>query len=136
MGLISEVKKIAKKFGCRAILLYGNPAFYLKRGFEPAEKYGIRNSENMFADALHVYGLFAGALDGITGKYYENDVYYADEGEVKAFDKDFPFKEVVSGTPSQHIFLKYPLNAGRLKNSRSFSFYPVRSADEKNDSAA
>ena len=104
--LISEVKKIAKELGYRAILLYGNPAFYLKQGFEPAEKYGIRNSENMFADALHVYGLFAGALDGLTGKYYENDIYYTDEGEVKAFDKDFPFKEVVSGTPSQQYFLE------------------------------
>ena len=49
--LISEVKKIAKQSGYRAILLYGNPAFYLKQGFEPAEKYGIRNSENMFAAA-------------------------------------------------------------------------------------
>ena len=35
--LISEVKKIAKQSGYRAILLYGNPAFYLKQGFEPAE---------------------------------------------------------------------------------------------------
>lgn len=35
--LISEVKKIAKQSGYRAILLYGNPAFYLQQGFEPAE---------------------------------------------------------------------------------------------------
>lgn len=105
-GLISEVKKIAKKLGYRAILLYGNPVFYLKQGFEPAEKYGIRNSENMFAAALHVCGLFDGALNGINGKYHEDDVYYADEEAVKTFDKDFPFKEVVSGTPSQQYFLE------------------------------
>ena len=70
--LISEVKKIAKQSGYRAILLYGNPAFYLQQGFEPAEKYCIRNSENMFAAALHICGLSDGALDGINGKYYEN----------------------------------------------------------------
>lgn len=104
--LISEVKRIAKKSGYRAVLLYGNPAYYLKQGFEVAEKYGIRNSENMFAEALLVCGLYDGALGGLAGKYYESDVYHVDEAAVDVFDKGFPPKEKVSGTPSQQYFLE------------------------------
>lgn len=73
--LIAEVKRIASQSGRRAILLCGNPAFYRKQGFEAAEKYGIRNSENMFFDALHVFGLYEGALERLAGKYCENEIY-------------------------------------------------------------
>ena len=115
--LISEVKKIAKKLGYRAILLYGNPAFYLKQGFEPAEKYGIRNSENMFAAALHVCGLFDGALDGINGKYYEDEVYNVDDEDVRKFDKDFPPKKLISGTLSQQYFLEMSAKCKPYENN-------------------
>ncbi|MBQ8662201.1 MAG: GNAT family N-acetyltransferase, partial [Alphaproteobacteria bacterium] len=74
--------------------------------FEAAEKYGIRNSENMYAVALHVCGLYDGALDGIAGKYYENDIYHVDEADVAAFDRAFPPKEAAAGTPSQRYFLE------------------------------
>lgn len=105
-ALISEAKRAARELGYRAVLLYGNPAFYLKQGFEAAEKYGIRNSENMYAVALHVCGLYDGALDGIAGKYYENDIYHVDEADVAAFDRAFPPKEAAVGTPSQRYFLE------------------------------
>ena len=115
--LISEVKKIAKQSGYRAILLYGNPAFYLKQGFEPAEKYGIRNSENMFAAALHICGLSDGALDGINGKYYENEIYNVDDEAVKEFDKNFPPKKLISGTLSQQYFLEISAKCKPFKNN-------------------
>ena len=104
--LISEVKEIAHKLDYRAILLCGNPAFYTKRGFESAEKYGIRNSENMFAAVLHVCGLYDGALQGISGRYYEDCVYNVSEEAVREFDKNFPQKTPISGTPSQQYFLE------------------------------
>ena len=104
--LISEVKETARKLNYRAILLYGNPAFYTKHGFESAEKYGIRNSENMFAAALHVCGLYDGALQGISGRYYEDSVYNVSEEAVREFDKNFPPKTPISGTPSQQYFLE------------------------------
>ena len=104
--LISEVKEIAHKLKFRAILLYGNPAFYTQQGFESAEKYGIRNSENMFAAALHVYGLYDKALQGISGKYYESSVYNVSEEAAREFDKNFPPKTPITGTPSQQYFLE------------------------------
>ena len=72
--LISKVKEIARKLNYRAILLCGNPAFYTKQGFESAEKYGIRNSENMYAAAILICGLFDGDLQVISGRYYDNSV--------------------------------------------------------------
>ena len=104
--LIAQVKMIAKDLGYRAILLYGNPAFYTKQGFESAEKYKIRTSDNMFAAALHVCGLYDGALDNLAGKYYEDDIYNVDENAVSEFDKSFPPKTQISGTPSQQQFLE------------------------------
>lgn len=99
-ALISKLKAMAKERGFQAILLYGNPAFYTKQGFESAEKYCIRNSEDMFAPALHAYGLYDGALDNLAGKYLENSIYEFDEEDAHIFDKSFPPKTRVSGTPS------------------------------------
>ena len=79
---------------------------YEVQGFESAEKYGIRNSENMFAAALHVCGLYDGALQGISGRYYEDSVYNVSEEAVREFDKNFPPKTPISGTPSQQYFLE------------------------------
>ena len=104
--LIAHTKEIARKMGFRAILLCGNPAFYKKQGFIAAEHYGIRTAENMYADALHVCGLYDGALDGIAGRYYEDAVYKIDAAATAAFDKDFPPKEKIVGTPAQQYFLE------------------------------
>ncbi|UWO24006.1 GNAT family N-acetyltransferase [Marvinbryantia formatexigens] len=111
-GLIAEVKKLAGRMGCRAIILCGNPEYYAKQGFEPAERYGIRNAENMFADALQVYGLYEGALEGIAGKYFENEIYNVDADAAKKFDGSFLPKELLDNTPSQKAFLEI---AGRCR---------------------
>lgn len=105
-ALIAKVKEIAGRMGFRAILLCGNPAFYTLQGFIAAEWYKIRNSENMYADALHVCGLYKNALDGIAGLYYEDEIYNVDEKEAREFDKHFPYKEAIEGMPSQLYFLE------------------------------
>ena len=105
-AMIARVKAIARDMGFRAVLLCGNPAFYTKQGFVAAEQYGIRNSENMYADALHVCGLYDNALDGISGRYFEDEIYNVDEDAAREFDKLFPHKEAVEGTPSQLYFLE------------------------------
>lgn len=112
--LITETKKIAGKMGFRSILLCGNPDYYTKQGFEAAEKYGIRNSENMFADALHVYGLYEGALNNLSGIYYENNIYQVNPDAVNEFDKSFPPKIPLSGTPSQQSFLEIAARCRRI----------------------
>lgn len=102
--LIEQIKNIAKQMGFRGILLCGDPDYYTRQGFVPAENYHIRNAENMYADALHAYELYEGAFSQVSGCYYEDDIYNVDEDSVKEFDKQFPVKEIVYGTPMQKKF--------------------------------
>lgn len=102
--MIARTKEVAKELGYRGILLCGDPDYYTRQGFIAAEEYGIRNAENMYADALHACELYEGAFMGVQGRYYEDDIYNVDETLVKEFDKQFPSKEIVSGTAMQKKF--------------------------------
>lgn len=102
--LIDHTRNLAKCMGFRAILLCGDPDYYLRRGFVPAETLGIRTVDDMYADALHVCELYENALSDARGRYIENPVYNIDESQAIEFDKKFEPKELVVGTPSQKRF--------------------------------
>ena len=70
--LISRTRELARELGFRALLLCGDPDYYLYQGFVPAEMLGIRTADNMYAMALHVCELYDGALSGIRGRYVED----------------------------------------------------------------
>lgn len=50
--LIETSKKLAADMGADVIIIYGDPDYYSKTGFVPAETYGVRNGENQCAAAL------------------------------------------------------------------------------------
>ncbi len=102
--LIEHTRASAREMGFRAILLYGYPDYYLRQGFVPAETLGIRTADNMYAVALHACELYDNALSGIRGRYFEDKIYEVDKSAAAAFDKNFPPKELVAGTPSQRRF--------------------------------
>ncbi|MCD8069245.1 MAG: N-acetyltransferase [Lachnospiraceae bacterium] len=110
--MIARSKEIAKQLGYRAVLLCGDPDYYTRQGFVAAQVYDIRNSENMYADALHVCELYEDALPGVSGRYYEDEIYDVDAEEAERFDKSFPPKEIVKGTPAQY---KYESMVHRVK---------------------
>ena len=58
--LISRTRELARELGFRALLLCGDPDYYLYQGFVPAEMLGIRTADNMCAMALHVCELYDG----------------------------------------------------------------------------
>ena len=103
-SLISQSRELARRMGFRAILLCGDPDYYLRRGFVPAETYGICNSEGLYMEGLHACELYEGALADAEGRYHEDAIYDADEAAARAFDRQFPPKEIVVGTPSQRRF--------------------------------
>ena len=92
--------------GFRAIFLYGDPAYYSRHSFVAAEIFDIRTSDNMYAAALQVCELYENALSGITGRYFEDEVYALDETAAAKFDKGFTVKEKLEGTASQKRFLE------------------------------
>lgn len=102
--LIERTREVAREMGFRAILLCGDPDYYSRVGFVQAETLGIRTSENMYAAALHVYELYENALADAKGHYFEDDIYNVEEEAIAEFDKTFPAKEKISGTPSQKRF--------------------------------
>ena len=104
--LIEYTKELAREMGFRAILLYGDPAYYSRHGFVPAESFGIRTADNMYADALQAYELYAGALSGIKGRFVEDEIYNVDTNAAAEFDKSFPPKERVTGTRTQLRFIE------------------------------
>lgn len=102
--LIGHTRLMARQMGFRAILLCGEPRFYPRVGFIPAEKLGIRTADNFYLDALHVCELYETALKDAQGRYFEDEIYQIDPIAAAEFDKSFPPKELIVGTPSQKRF--------------------------------
>lgn len=102
--LIERARELAALQRYRAMLLCGEPKYYQKVGFTAAERFGIRTSGNKYFAALHACPLYAGALDRAAGRYFEDDVYLVDEAAAEIFDRQFPKKERVVGTPMQLRF--------------------------------
>ena len=88
-SLISQSREAARRMGFRAILLCGDPDYYLRRGFVPAETYGICNSEGLYMEGLHACELYEGALADAEGRYHEDAIYDVDEAAARAFDRQF-----------------------------------------------
>lgn len=103
--LIAESSARAAGLGLSAILILGDPAYYARFGFRPAEDYGIRNADGRYAAALQALELSSGALAGISGRYQEGAAYAIDPAAAEAFDMVFPKKEK-RVTPSQARFLE------------------------------
>lgn len=102
--LIEHARAAAAAQGYLAILLCGDPGYYLKMGFTAAERFGIRTSGNKYFVALHACPLCAGALENAAGRYFEDEAYLVDEVEAEAFDRQFPSKMRVVDTPAQRRF--------------------------------
>lgn len=102
--MIEYIRERAREMGFRAILLCGDPDYYSRLGFVSAESMGIRTADDMYAAPLQVFELREGALSGMKGRYIEAAVYDIDERGAAEFDRHFPVKETVTGTPSQKRF--------------------------------
>lgn len=103
-ALITHTLGIARELGHRVVVIYGDPLYYCRFGFEPGENYGIRTSDGMFSPALQVLELVPGAMEGISGQFHEADVYRLDPAAAEEFDKTFEPKELLE-TPTQKRFM-------------------------------
>ena len=89
-ALIEHTKRLASEAGHRAIVLFGNPAYYRRFGFEPGEKYSISDGEGNFNDALQILVFQSAALDGISGRLSDNPLFMIDPAKTAVFDATFP----------------------------------------------
>ncbi len=102
--LVEHTKTLAKQMGFRAIVLCGDPDIYSRMGFVASEDFYIRTADNKYFKALQVMELYDNALKGLQGRYVENEIYNVDIAAAEIFDKQFPFKPAIVGTPSQKRF--------------------------------
>lgn len=91
--LLNYTIQKAKEQGFKAIIIFGNPNYYRRFCFVNAEKYGIQTSSGENFDVFMALELFNGALNGITGKFYEDKVFDVKDEELEIYDKGFPYKE-------------------------------------------
>lgn len=92
-ALIKHAIQMAGIIGYNAILIYGDPGYYHRFGFQHAEAFHIRTAEGIYMDALMALELYGGALKGITGRFLEGEAYQVDEAKLVKFDKTFPYRE-------------------------------------------
>lgn len=98
----------ATRLGYRAIIFYGHPDYYPRFGFRRASRYDIVSADGSSQDSLMAMELYDGALDGITGRYIEDEVYEVDPEEMAEFEKKFPYKEPVPLLPAEILTDQLP----------------------------
>lgn len=101
--LIEYSLKKAREMSYKAVIIYGYPDYYSKYGFKGGKNFNISTPEGDFMKALQVLELQENALKGIQGKFFQDDVFHADEAEYEEFDKTFTEKEKLV-TDSQKKF--------------------------------
>ncbi len=103
--IIRHSLKVAADMGFKAVFIYGDPVYYTRFGFRGAEAFDIRTSEGRFHPALMALELVPGALDGVSGRFFEGEAYTVDHAELETFDSTFAPKEKFV-TESQKRFLE------------------------------
>ncbi len=98
----------------RAVLIYGHPDYYPRFGFQPAHDFGITTPDGSSFDALMAFELFPGALDGISGSFYESSAYEITPEEAAEFDRSFPPKQPASLLPITALTDRLPGDVGEI----------------------
>jgi predicted N-acetyltransferase YhbS len=91
--LLRTTLEKATSLGFRAVIIYGNPPYYHKFGFVSAEAFGIKTKEGLNFDAFMALELYKGALEGITGSFFEDKAFEIKEEELEKFESRYPHKE-------------------------------------------
>ncbi len=98
----------AREMGYDTVVIFGNPANYVGRGFVSCKKKNVYLAEGVYPMAMLVKELIPGVLAGKNWQYIESDApaCCADGEAVEAFDRTFPPKEK-GWMPSQEEFYIY-----------------------------
>ncbi len=98
----------AKEMGYNVIVIFGNPANYIPRGFRSCRRFNVCLEGDYFPTPMLVKELSEGVLDGRKWYYYESSASEpcGDVEAVAAFDATFPEKKK-EWRPSQEEFYIY-----------------------------
>ncbi len=77
----------------KAIMLFGNPAYYHRFGYLDAQNFGICTRDGKNFPAFMALELRPAALKGIQGRFLDSEAYITSEKDLNEFEKFFPPKE-------------------------------------------
>ena len=83
----------ARQLGYKGIVIFGSPDYYPRFGFVNAKEYNIRTSWGDNLDAFMALELYEDSLKGVSGNFFEDEVFKIDNDELENFEKQFPYKE-------------------------------------------
>ena len=92
-ALVKHTRKLAEEMGFKAIVIFGNPAYYHRFGFVNAERFHITTSDGSNLEPFMALELYEGALQGIAGRFYEDAVFKIDQEELEVFERNYPYRE-------------------------------------------
>lgn len=88
--LLKETLSLAKNVGYDAVIIYGEPNYYPRFGFQRCEKYEITTPDGKYLDALMVYELKKDALKDVRGIFQASDVFFdINQDDVAKYDELF-----------------------------------------------
>lgn len=92
-ALIRHTLPLAAALHYRAVIIYGNPAYYGRFGFRNAAQFGITTADGANFDAFMALELTPGALAGISGHFLEDAAFEPDDAAFLQYDAAFPPRE-------------------------------------------
>ncbi len=93
----------AGEMGYQAVIIFGNPANYMGRGFKSCKKYNVCAADGSYPSAMLVKELAEGLLDGRKWFYQESPVFEFEGSEAEKFEETFEPMEK-GFIPSQEEF--------------------------------
>lgn len=91
--LMNHSINVAKELGYSGIVIFGNPNYYHRFGFENAEKYNIQTPWGTNFEEFMALELRPDSLSGVSGKFYACSVFDTSDEELDEFEKQFSYKE-------------------------------------------
>ena len=73
--LIRHATAAARTLDYPAIIIFGDPAYYVRFGFRNAAEYGIQTADGENFASFMALELSPGALNGIKGRYHEHPAF-------------------------------------------------------------
>ncbi len=106
MGIGTQLLKhsitVAKELAYKGMILFGDPNYYHRFGFDDARKYGITTKEGQNFPQFMALELQKNGLNEITGRFFDDEAFQVNETDFLEFENLFPEKE--KGQP------KFPIN--------------------------
>ncbi|MDE6847007.1 MAG: N-acetyltransferase [Lachnospiraceae bacterium] len=88
--LLEETLVLAKESGYEGVVIFGEPEYYPRHGFQTCDHFGITTADGKNFDAFMGIELVEGGLANFGGKFYESEIFEdLPEAENEEFTKKF-----------------------------------------------